>query len=267
MSSTVTATADAATIVPTATAITTKIASASGDPHFTVPLVSSSDTLCYSIQGYAGLAFNLISNSHLTVNALFTDSINDTKEVTWISKLAVIFHTIGQAIIFDSTHQQVFMPSDGRLKSSVVKQIILKESGQFAAKFTKGLRPKNGTNSVEVVYKENMAKFTVTFHNDHLDVDWQLQDEQIIHSHGLMGQFMAKGIVVDQMKQILIRPDHPPVPVRLHHIWDYTHSNTDQLPSCWLVVNDGIQGEGLIDGNILDYVVDDLLQEPENSYG
>jgi len=72
---------------------------------------------------------------------------------------------------------------------------------------------------------------------------------------------MAKGIVVDRMKQILIRPDHHPVPVRLRHIWDYTQSNTDQLPSCWLVVNDGIQGEGLIDGNILDYVVDDLLQE------
>ena len=69
---------------------------------------------------------------------------------------------------------------------------------------------------------------------------------------------MAKGIVMDHMKQILIRPDHPPVPVRLHHIWDYSQSNTDQLPSCWLVVNDG---EGLIDGNILDYVVDDLLQE------
>ena len=47
--------------------------------------------------------------------------------------------------------------------------------------------PKNGTNSVEVVYKENMAKFTVAFHNDHLDVDRQLQDEQLIHSHGLMG--------------------------------------------------------------------------------
>ena len=43
------------------------------------------------------------------------------------------------------------------------------------------------TNSVEVVCKENIAKFTTTFHNDHLDVDWQLQDEQIIHSHGLMG--------------------------------------------------------------------------------
>jgi len=70
---------------------------------------------------------------------------------------------------------------------------------------------------------------------------------------------MAKGIVVDR---ILIRPDHPPVPVRLHHIWKCSQSNTDQLPSCWLVVNNGIQGKlGLIDGNILDYVVDDLLQE------
>ena len=29
---------------------------------------------------------------------------------------------------------------------------------------------------------------------------------------------MAKGIVVDRVKQILIQPDHPPVPVRLHHI-------------------------------------------------
>ena len=114
--------------------------SASGDPHFTVPLVSSNDTLCYSIQGYAGLAFNLIFNSHLTVNALFTDSINDTKEVTWISKLAVIFHTSGQAIIFDSTHQQVFIPSMGKLKASIVKQTFLKESGQFVVKFNGGSR-------------------------------------------------------------------------------------------------------------------------------
>ena len=184
MLATVTATIDVATIIPT---ITLKTASASGDPHFTVPLVSSNDTLCYSIQGYAGLAFNLISNSHLTVNALFTDSINDTKEATWISKLAVIFHSSGQAIIFDSTNQQVFMPSMGKLKASIVKQIILKESREFAAKFTKGLLPKNDSNSVEVVYKENVAKFSVLFNDGHLDIDWQLQDEQIIRSHGLMG--------------------------------------------------------------------------------
>jgi len=79
------------------------------------------------------------------------------------------------------------MSTTENLKASVVKQITLKESGQFTVKFTKGLKPKNGSNIVEVVYKENMAKFTATFHSDHLDVDWQLQDEQIIHSHGLMG--------------------------------------------------------------------------------
>ena len=178
---------------------TTKTASASGDPHFTVPLVSSNDTLCYSIQGYAGLAFNLISNSHLTVNALFTDSINDTKEVTWISKLAVIFHTSGQTIVFDSTHQQVFMPSMGKLKASIVKQIFLKESGQFAVKFAKEplvkkeLNVKEELNFIEIVCKE--IKFTARFHNDHLDVDWQLQDKQIIHSHGLMGKLTTNYIV------------------------------------------------------------------------
>jgi len=102
-------------------------------------------------------------------------------------ELAVMFDASGQAIVFDSTHQQVYTSSDGKLKASIVKQIILKENGQFTAKFTNGLIPKNGSNTVEVVYKENMAKFTATFHSDHIDVDWQIQDEQIIHSHGLMG--------------------------------------------------------------------------------
>ena len=178
---TVSATTAAATITP---ATSTKNASASGDPHFTVPMASSNDTLCYSIQGYAGLVFNLISNSHLTVNALFTDSINDTKEVTWISKLAVIFPTSGQAVVFDSVHQQILMPNMGKLKASLVKQIIFKETGQFAVKFSKkSLLQKK--LKIEVVCEK--LKFTATFHDDHLDVDWQLQDEQIIHSHGLMG--------------------------------------------------------------------------------
>ena len=144
--------------------------------HWSVPMIHS------ATPSRVMLAFNFISISHLTVNALFTDSINDTKEVTWISKLAVIFHTSGQAIVFDSTHQQVFMPSMGKLKASIVKQIFLKESGQFVVKFTKGLMPKNGSKSAEVVYKENMAKFTARFHNDHLDVDWQLCTRSTDHS-------------------------------------------------------------------------------------
>ena len=94
----------------------------SGDPHFTIPLMENNETLCYSIQGYAGLAFNLISNPHLTVNALFIDSVNDSTEATWIGKLAVIPQNMvkAQAIIFDSIKQEVSLPNQGNLKASVV---------------------------------------------------------------------------------------------------------------------------------------------------
>ena len=65
-----------------------------------------------------------------------------------------------------------------------MKQIVLKETGQFAVKFSKkSLLQKK--LKIEVFCKE--LKFTATFHDDHLDVHWELQDEQIIHSHGLMG--------------------------------------------------------------------------------
>ena len=54
---------------------------ATRDPHFMVPLLSN-ETLCCSIQGYPGLAFNLIYNQDFIINALFIDSIGDEREIT-----------------------------------------------------------------------------------------------------------------------------------------------------------------------------------------
>ena len=166
----------------------------SGDPHFTIPLMTN-ETLCYSIQGYAGLAFNLISNHHLTVNALFIDSVNDTAEVTWIGKLAVIPHNMNksQAIIFDSIKQEVYLPNQGSFKALVIKQIKIQESGHINIRFTKGLITKQGpmANLIKVSHEQLKAKFDVTFHSDHLDVDWKIQDRLIPHSHGLMGKELA----------------------------------------------------------------------------
>ena len=163
----------------------------SGDPHFTIPLMEN-ETLCYSIQGYAGLAFNLISNPHLTVNALFIDSVNDATEATWIGKLAVIPQNMvkAQAIIFDSIKQVVYLPNQGSLKASVVRQIKIQESGHINIRFTKGLVAKQGPkyNLIRVLHEQLKAKFDVTFHTDHLDVDWKIQDKLILHSHGLMGK-------------------------------------------------------------------------------
>jgi len=60
-----------------------------GDPHFMVPLLSE-EILCYSVQGYPGLAFNLIYNEHFIINAYFVDSIKGKSQATWIGKLAII---------------------------------------------------------------------------------------------------------------------------------------------------------------------------------
>ena len=63
---------------------------------------------------------------------------------------------------------------------------------------------------------------------------------------------MKKGIDVDTQKEMLIYSDgRDPVPV----VKD--SAMTGRL--CWKAKNYGNQGEGLIDGEILDYVVPNIL--------
>ena len=166
------------------------IATASGDPHFTVPLLSG-QTLCYGVQGYPGLTFNLVSNYHFVINAQFIDdtSQNDT-EPTWIGKLAIIPCHVEQepVIIFDSSTQQVIIKDQSEFKASIVRQISISGSNAVNVRFTKGLLKNNSSPTVHVVYRHPMASFSVTFHSNHLDVDWHIQDEYLSQSHGLMGK-------------------------------------------------------------------------------
>ena len=106
-----------------------------GDPHFIVPL-QSKDTLCYSIQGYPGLAFNLIYNKNFIINAHFVDSMGDKNEATWIGKLAVITQNGNKldAIVFDSVNQELIMVDQGSFRASVIKQIIFDENGKVSVK-------------------------------------------------------------------------------------------------------------------------------------
>ena len=68
-----------------------------------------------------------------------------------------------------------------------------------------------------------------------------------------IGQFMKKGIEIDTRKKILIYPDgRNPVPV--------TKNFAMAGKKCWKVMNYGQQGEGLIHGDILDYLMDNLLE-------
>ena len=68
---------------------------------------------------------------------------------------------------------------------------------------------------------------------------------------------MTKGLDIDSRKQILIYPDdRDPVPVTKD-----TKMTGDPNKPCWKAMNNGIQGEGLIRGNILDYVVSNILED------
>ena len=162
------------------------ISSTEGDPHFTVPLLSK-EILCYSIQGYSGLAFNLIYNKDFIINALFVDTEGDTNEATWIGKLAVIPQNTNKsnAVVFDSVNQDVVIVGKGNLKAETIKQIIFTEND--TVKFTQSVEKKRGNPTIHVVYTKPQAKFDITFYKNHLNVDWSIHYDEFHHSHGLMG--------------------------------------------------------------------------------
>ena len=153
--------------------------------------------LCYSIQGYSGLAFNLISNYHITINALFITSINDQTEATWIGKLAVIpsIKNDGTAVIFNSINQDVEIQNQGKFKASVIGQININSHNNITVKFTKGMVKKKGNPHVRVVYSKQQAIFDITFYSNHLDIDWTVQGKLMENSHGLMGKYVTSYIV------------------------------------------------------------------------
>ena len=160
-----------------------------GDPHFMVPL-QSRQVLCYSIQGYPGLAFNLIYTKNFIINAHFVDSMGDKSEATWIGKLAVIPRNDNKsdAVVFDSVNQEVILVGRGSFKASVIKQIIFNENGRISVKFTKGMTKQIGNPTVHVVYIRPRARFNVSFHHNHLNVDWDFKYDNLPEIHGLMGK-------------------------------------------------------------------------------
>ena len=161
-----------------------------GDPHFIVPLLSK-EILCYSIQGYPGLAFNLISNKNFVINAHFVDSNGDSNEATWIGKLAVIPRddkNKSNAIIFDSVNQEIIINGQGTFKAAAIDRIIFSKNG---IKFiTNKLNQLHKNPIVHVTYEKSLASFDVTFYNNHLNVDWDIVYENISESYGLMGGWL-----------------------------------------------------------------------------
>ena len=158
-----------------------------GDPHFIVPLLSK-EFLCYSIQGYPGLVFNLFYSKKLVINAEFVDSEGDTTEATWIGKLAVIAKksNTSNAVVFDSVNQQLIVVREGSFKAAFIKEVVFSEDGNI--KFIESINKQAGNPIVHVVFTKPEAKLDVTFYTNHLDINWGVQYEEVTELHGLIGE-------------------------------------------------------------------------------
>ena len=73
------------------------------------------------------------------------------------------------------------------------------------------------------------------------------------------GQFYRNGVEIDEVQRILLLPGRNPVSLRQRPVWGFMKQEKVEGKHCWAALNRGEQGEGLIDGNYMDYKVKDLL--------
>ena len=86
------------------------------------------------------------------------------------------------------------------------------------------------------------------------------------HSHGLLGQLFCPGHTVDIIRKLLMfSSQKEPIPFVRCPIWSFMERRKTGQHSrfCWMTMNNGYQGEGIVDGTYLDYVVSSLTTIPD----
>ena len=64
---------------------------------------------------------------------------------------------------------------------------------------------------------------------------------------------------IDETRHLLLLQSMDPVPVMRKPAWHYMERETPEDQLCWVAMNPGYQGKRLIEGNVLDYLVNDVL--------
>ena len=80
--------------------------------------------------------------------------------------------------------------------------------------------------------------------------------------YGIIGQFFCPGHEIDEIRKLLIFPlfSQEPIPVVRKPVWSFMErESVEPKQLCWTAMNTGFQGEGLIKGHYLDYVMSSLL--------
>ena len=160
------------------------------DPHFSIALPSGK-LLCFTVQGEHGFAFNLISNEHLHMNALFVPD-SQREEVTWMGSLGIVAHYATNSyqgnnktsLKFDAKGEKVHIGDKITLDAHGIHSLVFRNGKMF---ITEASEQKEAYPSVTVNMDDVGLHFTIRFVREHLDIYWNDVAAQSLESSGLIG--------------------------------------------------------------------------------
>lgn len=161
------------------------------DPHFSIVLPSSK-LLCFTVQGEHGFAFNLISNKHLHMNALFVPD-SERKEVTWMGSLGIVAHHTNNSyqganrtsLRFEAKSTKVHIGERVTLDAHSVHSLVFRNNKVLITEAE--IDKKEVYPSVTVNIEDVGLQFAVRFVGEHLDIYWNDVAAQSPESSGLIG--------------------------------------------------------------------------------
>ena len=160
------------------------------DPHFTVTL-STGKTLCYTVQGEHGVAFNLISNEKVYMNAMFVpDALRE--EVIWLGKMGIVINNNGYKksnmtkLHFEAIKNLIHMDKQMVLEARNIKRITFQNGKQIVSE----VPPTEGYKQpfVRIDLKDVELSFSIKFMSEHLDLYWHSTGQKTADSHRLIGK-------------------------------------------------------------------------------
>jgi hypothetical protein len=157
------------------------------DPHFAIRLAEG-ELLCYTFQGRHNTIFNLLSNDHLQMNALFVPDATDYDN-TWLGSIGVTALRDGKkttTLRFTAADQLVRIGERVQFDAKTIKKLTFNNGELSVLKV-----PSNHTQlypRVQVDFVDSKLSFTVGFtKNSHLDLYWHSTGIPSKTSSGVVG--------------------------------------------------------------------------------
>ena len=176
------------------------------DPHFIVPLMGN-QKFCYSMQGMANFAFNLVSDYFISINAYFV--LPEEEKRSRFKEYATFLGNIGILIQQDNHREKgqfenmtkiSISASDHSVTVNGIKTMvsdrsvnIVIDSRSTTVNLDKTVDKKT-TSGLTVTVKQPKLSFKVTFVHNHIDLVF-IDDSGVSHDcHGIMGKLCMKNL-------------------------------------------------------------------------